>query len=241
MPIIGRTPPADILIPSQEVSSRHAELQPLGGGRFLLTDLGSTNGTFVNGRRIRRAEVTERDEIRLGGYLFDLRAHAAARPFAAARPSAAAPGTPRAALAVIAIAIVLLLAGGLLVATQQTVTQQCEVCRREIYRERAFFYEAGAARARAARHRWCGPCGAAPVTVEHISRCEYCRKVIAIRTETRPRREEPRGSDQQAGFCSEQCRMLHTGREIYREGKSVIQELAPNPDTIRNFVDKLVR
>lgn len=49
--VIGRDPACDITIPDAEVSRRHARLI-VDGDRCVLEDLGSTNGTFVNGRRI---------------------------------------------------------------------------------------------------------------------------------------------------------------------------------------------
>jgi serine phosphatase RsbU (regulator of sigma subunit) len=45
---IGRTAPADIVLEGSTVSRRHCRLE-LAGDRLLLSDLGSTNGTFVNG------------------------------------------------------------------------------------------------------------------------------------------------------------------------------------------------
>lgn len=234
MAIIGRQHPADIVIADPQVSSQHAEIRALGGGRYLLTDLGSRNGTTVNGRKITSAEVGLGDEIRLGGIRFDLRAYQGTLdpgPRKPPAPASAAQQRPRRqapafALVLIGVAVLLLAVAGGLVATQQTITQRCEVCGREIFREKVFFFQAEEARRRAAAHRWCRVCGDEPVTVEHISRCEYCNKVIAVRHETRPRREQPQGSDTRAGFCSDQCRMLHTGREIYREGKSVVKGAA---------------
>ena len=47
------------------VSARHAEIRPEGSA-LVLYDLGSLNGTYVNGRRVRRAELADGDEIGLG-------------------------------------------------------------------------------------------------------------------------------------------------------------------------------
>ncbi len=49
--VIGRSPGADIVIGDDFVSSRHARVYPSGGDVFI-EDLGSTNGTLVNGERI---------------------------------------------------------------------------------------------------------------------------------------------------------------------------------------------
>ena len=54
------------------VSRRHARLDRTAEG-WRLTDLGSSNGTFVNGRRIAIAMVTERDDIGIGHGLLQLR------------------------------------------------------------------------------------------------------------------------------------------------------------------------
>jgi pSer/pThr/pTyr-binding forkhead associated (FHA) protein len=49
--VVGRRPEASLCIPSPTVSREHAEVTVVDGG-LLLRDLGSTNGTFVNGRRV---------------------------------------------------------------------------------------------------------------------------------------------------------------------------------------------
>ena len=49
--IIGRSPGADIVIAAGYVSGRHAKLQLMGQNLFV-EDLGSTNGTLVNGDAI---------------------------------------------------------------------------------------------------------------------------------------------------------------------------------------------
>src|SRR5688500_7828684 len=49
---IGRRPSATMCVPYSAVSSLHAELMDTGTA-LVLRDLGSTNGTFVNGQRVR--------------------------------------------------------------------------------------------------------------------------------------------------------------------------------------------
>lgn len=62
---IGREVGNDIVIPSSEVSRKHAELVPMPGG-YLLTDH-STNGMFVNGVRVAQTQVLGRgDVLKLG-------------------------------------------------------------------------------------------------------------------------------------------------------------------------------
>ncbi len=48
------------------VSRRHAEIRRLGDGRYEAVDLESHNGTFVNGRRIKRAALDELDVVEVG-------------------------------------------------------------------------------------------------------------------------------------------------------------------------------
>jgi len=64
--VIGRQPGLDLTLNSAFVSGRHAELTSLAG-RLVIHDLGSRNGTYVNGHRIRRpVYLGSGDLIRLG-------------------------------------------------------------------------------------------------------------------------------------------------------------------------------
>lgn len=66
---IGRDPGVDIVIDSPGVSRRHARLYQQAGG-CILEDLGSSNGTFVNGQRITGPYYLHAgDEVRLGQYV----------------------------------------------------------------------------------------------------------------------------------------------------------------------------
>lgn len=63
---IGRSRQCDVVIDDPNVSRQHAEVRPRGGA-WVLTDLGSTNGSSVNGRRIDHPEVIQSgDEIEIG-------------------------------------------------------------------------------------------------------------------------------------------------------------------------------
>ncbi|MFJ8806180.1 FHA domain-containing protein [Streptomyces sp. NPDC102490] len=71
---IGRDPASGLRLSHETVSRVHAELS-LQGGMWVLRDLGSTNGTTVNGRRvIGAAVVREGDQIGFGGMAFRLAA-----------------------------------------------------------------------------------------------------------------------------------------------------------------------
>jgi hypothetical protein len=63
---LGRSRQCDIVVDDPNVSREHAEVRPRGGS-WVLRDLGSTNGSSLNGRRIDGAEVLKPgDEIELG-------------------------------------------------------------------------------------------------------------------------------------------------------------------------------
>lgn len=62
---IGRAEENDVTIPTQTVSGQHACIT-IENGSFYLTDLGSTNGSFVNGSRISRTILKSDDMIKLG-------------------------------------------------------------------------------------------------------------------------------------------------------------------------------
>jgi hypothetical protein len=63
--VLGRSRDCDVVLADTNVSRRHAELVRHGGG-FVLRDLDSTNGSLVNGRRVREAPVTAGDVLTLG-------------------------------------------------------------------------------------------------------------------------------------------------------------------------------
>jgi hypothetical protein len=65
--MIGALPDCQITLKDETVTSRHASLR-YQEGRFLITDLDSTNGTYLNDRpeRIAREELKDNDTIRMG-------------------------------------------------------------------------------------------------------------------------------------------------------------------------------
>jgi hypothetical protein len=63
--VIGRSRDCDLQVPDANVSRRHAELRQEGAS-YWIVDLGSTNGTEVNGRRQKRAKLRQGDTITVG-------------------------------------------------------------------------------------------------------------------------------------------------------------------------------
>ncbi len=62
---LGRHPSNTVRLVDREVSKEHATIERMGRD-FILRDLGSSNGTFVNGRRVAELRLREGDEITLG-------------------------------------------------------------------------------------------------------------------------------------------------------------------------------
>ncbi len=66
--IVGRSHSSDIILPSDNVSRRHARLYTQSG-RCFIEDLNSSNGVFVNGKRIHRVfEIVRSAQIKVGDY-----------------------------------------------------------------------------------------------------------------------------------------------------------------------------
>jgi FHA domain-containing protein len=63
--VIGREYGADIVVGDLRVSRRHACIA-LQGETYVILDLGSRNGTIVNGQKVRSAELSDGDVIHLG-------------------------------------------------------------------------------------------------------------------------------------------------------------------------------
>lgn len=98
---IGRDSTNEVVINDSEISRRHARLT-FQGGKYVLEDLGSTNGTFVNGQRLAGPRVLKAGEVVSFGeqivLVFEVSTFDAgatiASPRAAAVPSASRPVAP---------------------------------------------------------------------------------------------------------------------------------------------------
>ncbi len=88
---VGRVQGNDLMLPKGNVSKRHARLL-YRDGRFIVTDLKSTNGTYVNGRKIAQATIVrEGDKIYIGDFV--LRVEMVAASGTPKPPPTAAAGT----------------------------------------------------------------------------------------------------------------------------------------------------
>lgn len=64
--IVGRSESAEIQLDEDGVSRRHAEIVMLADGRVEIADLGSTNGTWVEGEKIIRTVLRDGDKVQVG-------------------------------------------------------------------------------------------------------------------------------------------------------------------------------
>lgn len=105
--VFGREAGNDVQVPDGRISRQHARIQRAADG-YIIEDLGSTNGTFINGARLRKPQALQPgDEIALGDSLFvfrqapapgaapravkDTDRHAAVKDQPAAQPASSAP------------------------------------------------------------------------------------------------------------------------------------------------------
>lgn len=69
--VVGRASDLDMVLVEDMVSRRHATIS-VNGDQVLIQDLGSTNGTFVNGERVKRAQLNEGDRVLIGTSIIKL-------------------------------------------------------------------------------------------------------------------------------------------------------------------------
>ena len=67
---VGRAVDNEIVLDDPSLSRKHARVRRAGGGRIELEDLGSSNGTFVNGRRVGKGSAGPGDTVRFGELSF---------------------------------------------------------------------------------------------------------------------------------------------------------------------------
>jgi pSer/pThr/pTyr-binding forkhead associated (FHA) protein len=95
---LGRRPYNDIVIDNLAVSGEHAVLQ-MTGGEVFLEDLNSTNGTYVNGKAVKKKQLVNGDSVEIGKYKIKFVADNVSDNFdktmvVQARPAATAAATP---------------------------------------------------------------------------------------------------------------------------------------------------
>lgn len=66
--VVGTDPECDVVLVDKFMSSRHAEIK-VENGAWIVADLGSTNGTYVNDKRVDRQELIDNDFIKFGSSL----------------------------------------------------------------------------------------------------------------------------------------------------------------------------
>ncbi len=64
--LIGRCEPCEVVIPSPHISRNHARIFWNAAGTWVVEDLGSSNGTFVNGQRVESCSISSADVIEIG-------------------------------------------------------------------------------------------------------------------------------------------------------------------------------
>lgn len=65
---LGRRPYNDIVLDNLSVSGEHLALHRMPTGEVVVEDLGSTNGTYINGKAIRKQVLRNNDELEVGKY-----------------------------------------------------------------------------------------------------------------------------------------------------------------------------
>lgn len=118
--VIGRQADCEISIPSDEISRRHARLEVTPNG-VRVEDLGSSNGTYVNDKRVENAMLKVGDELRLDTLRFQVTAPGMESPTnpgqsgaaTAAKPARTAPAQPAWVWMLVGVGVVAVIAAGL--------------------------------------------------------------------------------------------------------------------------------
>jgi serine/threonine protein kinase len=70
--LVGRTSDCDVVLRASDISKQHCRIT-IEPGSVTLEDLGSANGTFVNGQKVRKAQLDDRDRISFADHEFKVR------------------------------------------------------------------------------------------------------------------------------------------------------------------------
>ncbi len=68
---IGRLPDNTLVVAYPKISSKHCQIKKVSDTGFVIEDLDSTNGTFVNSRRIKQTMIKPDDELKLADMVMD--------------------------------------------------------------------------------------------------------------------------------------------------------------------------
>lgn len=110
--VIGRSEECNICVPAEEISRRHAQVKPTADG-LAVEDLGSANGTFINGQKVQNGLLKPGDELRLDTIRFLLVAPGMEITAATkAPPPAAKPASGNTGLVIGIVVAVLAIAAG---------------------------------------------------------------------------------------------------------------------------------
>lgn len=77
---LGRAPRADFVVDAALVSRVHCRFTLNSANELQLEDLGSTNGTFVNGQKVTRTTLNDGDKLTVGRVQFVVNARTGAHP-----------------------------------------------------------------------------------------------------------------------------------------------------------------
>lgn len=84
--LIGRDPSADVVLAEPTASRRHTEIRPRRDGGFVVRDLDSHNGTYLNGKRVKEGPLKDGDTLTVGDCSFLFHENAAAGSTIAGAP-----------------------------------------------------------------------------------------------------------------------------------------------------------
>jgi hypothetical protein len=70
---LGRAPDNDIVLENMVVSGRHCVFELQGLNDVYIEDLKSTNGTYINGKMVKRQRLRDRDVIHIGNFRIEFR------------------------------------------------------------------------------------------------------------------------------------------------------------------------
>jgi len=69
---IGRNKTNTVILEHGKASREHAEIIKIGEDEYLIKDLDTTHGTFVNGNRIKQTQITEDSEVQFANFELDV-------------------------------------------------------------------------------------------------------------------------------------------------------------------------